>query len=113
MKKMFVYNITLNMDLSVEAEALEWAKDDFIPRVMKEGVFHEYQLCKLHFVDQDTPAYAIQFYCSDDQYKDHLLHSTGSKYLDWVNNQFGLKVMPFASILDIIEPAYLSFIHKN
>lgn len=101
------------MDILVEEEALSWIKDDFIPRVMKEGVFHEYQLCKLQFVDQETPAYAIQFYCSDDSHKNKLLHPTDSKYLDWVNDQYGLKVMPFASILDILEPAHLSFIHKN
>jgi Domain of unknown function (DUF4286) len=110
---MFVYNITLNMDMAIESEVLIWIKETFIPLVMKEGLFHEFQLCKLQFTDQDTPAYAIQFYCSDENEKNKLLHPTDSKYLDWVNDQYGLKVMPFASILDILEPAYLSFIHKN
>ena len=110
---MFVYNITLNMDISIESEALAWVKEIFIPKVMKEGLFHEFQLCKLYFVDQDTPAYAIQFYCSNELEKDKLLLTPDSKYLDWVNDKFGLKVMPFVSILDIMEPAYLSFIHKN
>lgn len=110
---MFVYNITLNMDPDTEAEGLSWIKSDFIPRVMQDGLFHEFQLCKLRFADQDTPAYAVQFYCSDDSEKEHLLHPGQSRYLDWVADRFGLRMMTFATVLDILEPAYLSFIHKN
>lgn len=64
-------------------------------------------------MDQDTPAYAIQFYSSNDIEKDRLLMNGESSYLEWVNEKFGLQVMPFATILDILEPAYLSFINKN
>lgn len=110
---MFVYNVTLNMDIEIEAEALEWVKSEFIPRAMKEGPFHEFQLCKLKFADQETPAYAIQFYCNGDMDMDELLNPVQSTYLEWVADRFGLQVMSFASVLDIIEPAYLSFIHKN
>lgn len=110
---MFVYNITLNMDVDIEHSALDWVKSEFIPRAMKEGVFHEFQLCKLRFADQETPAYAIQFFCSGAMDIDLLLNPVQSKYLEWVADKFGLQVMSFASVLDIIEPAYLSFIHKN
>lgn len=110
---MFVYNITLNMESDVESEALAWIKEELIPRIMKEGTFHEFQLCKIRFVDQDTPAYALQFYSSIEGEKDKLLLEGESSYLEWVNEKFGLRVMPFATILDILEPAYLSFINKN
>ncbi len=110
---MFVYNITLNMESDIEIEALAWIKEELIPRIMKAGTFHEFQLCKIRFMDQDTPAYAIQFYSSNDIEKDRLLMNGESSYLEWVNEKFGFQVMPFATILDILEPAYLSFINKN
>lgn len=110
---MFIYNITLNMETGVEEIAQAWIREEYIPRVMQDGMFHEYQLCKLKFLDQETPAYAIQFYCSDDLQKQSLLVMEDTPYLNWVNERWNLQVMPFASILDILEPAYLSFIHKN
>ncbi len=110
---MFIYNITLNMDESIEASAQTWIKEEYIPQVMQDGLFHEFQLCKLKFTDQDSPAYAIQFYCSDELQKATLLNPLNAKYLHWVNERWNLQVMPFASILDILEPAYFSFIHKN
>lgn len=110
---MFIYNITLNMDSGVELAVQAWIKEEFIPSVMQDGKFHEFQLCKLKFIDQETPAYAIQFYCSTGQQQDLLLDPLDSKYLHWVTERWHLEVVAFASILDILEPAYLSFIHRN
>ncbi|MEP7268384.1 MAG: DUF4286 family protein [Saprospiraceae bacterium] len=110
---MFVYNITLNMEYGIEVEALIWVENIFIPYVMKRGIFHEFQLCKLNFIDQYTPAYAIQFYCSNDADKDLLLEKGQTQYIEMVLEKWGLQVMPFATIMDIMKPAYLSFIHQN
>ena len=110
---MFVYNITLNMDVHIESEVVVWIKEVYIPILMQNGLFHEFQLCKLKFVDQETPAYAIQLYSSHQNKMDEMLNLDKYQLLEPVQDRFGIQVMPFASILDIIEPAYLSFIHKN
>lgn len=110
---MFVYNVTLNMEPLIEAEAVIWMENVFIPLVMKRGSFHEFQVCKLKFVDQENPAYAIQFYCSNEEDKGFLLNDGQAKYIDKVFETWGLQVMPFATVMDIIKPAYLSFIHQN
>lgn len=110
---MFLYNITLNMEEEIEPEAVIWMENIFIPLVMKSGYFHEFQVCKLNFVDQENPAYAIQFFCSADINKSALLKEGQRKYIEKVFAMWGTQVMPFATVMDIIKPAYLSFIHQN
>jgi hypothetical protein len=112
-RQMFVYNITLNMEPAIEMEAKLWMEQIFIPMIMKNGVFHEFQICKLQFVDQVSPAYAIQFYAAHEPDKNFLHSELQTKYLDIVFEQWGLQVMPFATMMDIIKPAYLSFLHQN
>ena len=57
--------------------------------------------------------YAIQLYCSKENKMNELLDLENINY--WIRwwYKWGFQIMPFASILDIIEPAYLSFINKN
>lgn len=101
------------MERPIENEALSWVKDEYIPFLMQVGLFHEFQFCKLKFSDQESPAYAIQLYCSKENKMNELLDLEKYQLLDPVMHKWGLQIMPFASILDIIEPAYLSFINKN
>jgi len=61
---MILYNVTVKIDKDVEAEWLQWMKEDHIPEVMDTGLFTENKLCRLLSIDDpDGTTYAIQFFC--------------------------------------------------
>jgi hypothetical protein len=57
---MFIYNVTVTMDASIQKEWLAWMKATHIPEVMKTGLFIENKVCKLVTEELET-TYAIQY----------------------------------------------------
>jgi hypothetical protein len=57
---MFIYNVTVTLDASIQNEWLEWMKATHIPDVMKTGLFVEHKICKLITEELET-TYAIQY----------------------------------------------------
>lgn len=59
---MYLYNVTVKIDLEKHDDWLHWMQTVHIPEVMQTGLFEQYRLCKL--LEQDESAgitYAIQY----------------------------------------------------
>ena len=57
---MYIYNVTVTIDASIQEEWLAWMKGSHIPDVMKTGFFVENRICKLLTEETET-TYAIQY----------------------------------------------------
>jgi len=63
---MIVYNITIKIDPEIEAEWIQWQKQDHIPEVMAADLFQDYKFYKL--MDQnesDGITYVIQYFTTE------------------------------------------------
>jgi len=57
-----LYNVTVNVDKSVEQDWLDWMKKVHIPEVMDTKLFQEYKIFRL-LVDEDQGnTYAVQYF---------------------------------------------------
>ncbi len=69
--KMIIYNVTINIDESVENQWLDYMKNRHIPDVLKTGCFVKSSISRLltRQADETGVSYAIQYHCENiDQY---------------------------------------------
>ena len=60
---MFLYNVTIGIDVGVEEEWLQWMTDHHIPRVMATGYFSDSKVYKvLHDQNDESTSYSFQFF---------------------------------------------------
>ena len=62
LEKMYIYNVTTNIEASVHDEWLRWMKEIHIPDVMATGKFLSAKMCKV-LVEEDMGGitYSVQF----------------------------------------------------
>jgi hypothetical protein len=59
---MIVYNITMKVNPDIEAEWLQWQKEEHIPEIMATGLFTAYRIfLLLEQDDTDGNTYIIQY----------------------------------------------------
>lgn len=98
---MFIYNVTVTLEESIQDEWLKWMKEVHIPDVMRTGLFVENKICKLLSEELET-TYAIQytFRTMDD------LHKYQREYAPRLQREhkdkFKDKFAAFRTILEII-----------
>lgn len=60
---MYLYNETVGIDASIETEWLAWAKNVYIPEVLKTNLFVDSKIYKvLHDSEDGSISYSIQFF---------------------------------------------------
>jgi hypothetical protein len=106
---MIIYNVTVNVDQSIEQQWLDWIKIH-IPKVLATGKFKEAKLTKV-LVEEELggTTYSIQYRAiSKDSLQDY--------YLNYANNLrkeglklFGDKTLAFRTELEVIDEYTVSF----
>ena len=65
---MIIYNITVNIEESVENEWLIWMKQIHIPKMMKTGIFTDSKMSKVLVEEQmGGITYSIQYSCLNNE----------------------------------------------
>lgn len=62
---MYIYSVTIKLDISIEKEWLEWMRGEHIAEVLATGMFQRYSFKQLlDPIDEDEPSktYIIQYY---------------------------------------------------
>ena len=62
---MLLYNITFGIDKGIEEEWIAWMKENYLPEVLKTGMFSDYKMYKVLTHDDETSvSYSIQCFSS-------------------------------------------------
>ncbi len=101
---MIIYNVTINIDLDVETEWVNWMKDVHIPDVMSTGLFLESRMMRVLSDDEGGNTYAIQYTAADmahyESYQE--LHST--RLQAETKKIYGGKFAAFRTLLEVVHP---------
>lgn len=62
---MLLYNVTVQIDRTVEADWLDWMQATHIPDVLATGCFLSGELFRLIDGQEDHTTYAVQYRCRD------------------------------------------------
>jgi ABC-type ATPase with predicted acetyltransferase domain len=58
---MYIYNITVNIEKSVEQEWLKWMQEKHIPEMLETGKFFEAKMCQVMVEESQGVTYSIQY----------------------------------------------------
>ncbi len=100
---MLLYNVTVNVEASIEEDWLQWMKEEHIPMVLNTGLFSGYRFGRLLVEEEVGRTYSIQYEASDLEsfrlyeqlYADELRRTTTQKY--------GSKIVAFRTLLDVFD----------
>ena len=105
---MIIYNVTINVDKTINTEWLAWIKEH-IPEVLATGKFTEAKLTKVLVADDETDTYSIQYRAHSREALDayyaedaELLRSDGLKR--WAD-----KSLAFRTELEVIDEYSVNF----
>lgn len=62
---MVIYNVTVNVDVEVQTEWLDWMYKVHIPEMMATGKFLDYRVCRVLQDESDGVTYAVQYFSPD------------------------------------------------
>lgn len=98
---MYIYNVTVGVDKSIEKEWLIWMKEVHVPAIMETGLFVENKIYKVVGVEeQESVSYATQYVTKSlleiDQYLKHHAH----RLQDEGHAKFGDKQATFLTVLE-------------
>jgi len=71
-----LFNVTVAIEKTVEAEWIQWMKQEYIPAVMRTGCFTNYRMYKvLTHDDEGSNSYAVQYFAETlDKFMYYLEH---------------------------------------
>ncbi len=105
---MIIYNVTVNVDKSINTEWLKWIKEH-IPQVLATGKFKEAKLTKVLVEDKETDTYSIQYRAHsrealDTYYKEDAERLRGDGLKRWAD-----KSLAFRTELEVIDEYAVNF----
>ena len=99
---MIIYNVTINVEDSIELEWLKWMQQVHIPDVLNTGLFFEYRMCRLLVEEESGTTYTIQYTAKSlEDY--HLYQKQHAPRLQQeVLKKFGDKFVAFRSLMEVL-----------
>ena len=104
---MIIYNVTVNIDDSVQDEWLQWMKETHIPDVINTGMFSEAKLSRILAESEGGTSFSIQYLCESmdvlEQYQRTFAPALQAEH----NERYGGKFAAFRTLLEVeavLEP---------
>jgi hypothetical protein len=100
---MQVYNISFQIDPSLEFQWLEWMKNNFIPKVMASQNFNENKLYQIKVNADQAPTYTLQLYCDNIELWQAYQELQATAHLLEVQHTWGEKCYYFCTEMQIVN----------
>jgi len=104
LEKMYIYNVTTNIDASVHDQWLKWMKEIHIPDVLATGKFLSAKMCKV-LVEEDMGgiSYSVQFTTVDEETLRAYYNEDAPKLRQEALRLFANKFVSFRTELEVIS----------
>jgi hypothetical protein len=101
---MYIYNVTVGVDKSIEDEWLTWLKEIHIPAIMRTGLFVDNKIYKVVGVDeQQSISYATQYVARSLAEIDQYLKQHAHRLQEEGHQKFGDKQATFLTVLEEVK----------
>jgi pyruvoyl-dependent arginine decarboxylase (PvlArgDC) len=102
---MILYNVTVNIDLDVSKEWLDWMKKVHIPDVLATGLFLENKIARIHAEEEGGISYSIQYLLKNwEDYNTYQSEYAAELQKDH-QDKYAHKCVAFRTVLEIIHTA--------
>lgn len=105
---MIIYNVTINVDKSINTEWQEWIKEH-IPQVLATGKFTEAKLTKVLVADDETDTYSVQYRAHNREALDTYYAEDADRLRAEGLKRFADKMLAFRTELEVIDEYAVNF----
>jgi len=105
---MIIYNVTVNVDKTINKEWLTWIKEH-IPEVLATGKFKEAKLTKVLVADDETETYSIQYRAHSREALDAYYKEDAERLRGDGLKRFADKSLAFRTELEVIDEYAVNF----
>ncbi len=105
---MYIYNVTVNVDLTVHDQWLAWIKNH-IPEVLGTGRFTEAKLTKVLVEEEEGVTYSIQYTAKTREDLDLYYKNDADRLRKAGQELFADKCLAFRTELEILDQYTVSF----
>ncbi len=100
---MFVYNITMKVDNTIEEEWILWQKEIHIPEILSTGFFYEHRFYKLLEQDEgEGKTYVIQYFAMEKKDYEEYIHHHAPVLRERAFLKWGDQVTAFRTLLKAV-----------
>ncbi len=101
---MYLYNVTTNVDESIEAQWLQWMKELHIPAIIGTGKFLEATICKVMVQEEmGGVTYAVQYQSKSIELIEAYQKEEAIDLENEAQRIFGDKQFSFRTTLEVIS----------
>jgi len=101
---MILYNVTVKIDPSIESDWVEWMKTVHIPDVMKTGLFKEYKLCRLLYLEEtDGVTFAVQYLCKNMETLERYQKEFAKELQRDHTERYKNKYVAFRTLMEVLD----------
>jgi hypothetical protein len=101
---MFIYNVTIKVHSSIQAEWLIWMKNEHIPEVIQTGCFtHATILRLLEIDDSEGPTYAIQYHAESKSLYNNYIEKHSAQLKEKSYQKWGNQFIAFRSLMQVVN----------
>lgn len=100
---MIIYNVTINVDLDVHDQWLQWMKATHLPDVMATGLFLDQRMCRVLAEDEGGLTYAIQYTLPDMATYERYQKEHAPRLQAETQKHYAGKFAAFRTLLEVIH----------
>jgi hypothetical protein len=100
---MFVYNISFQIDASIESAWLNWIKQSFIPSCLSTDCFDDHQLYQLDLAADQPPTFTLQLFSKVASQLAEFQEKHAETLLFSVTEQWGERCFHFNTSMKIVH----------
>ena len=99
---MILYNVTINVEQSVEPEWLKWMRTEHMLDVLNTGMFTTAKIFRLLNVEQSegTTTYAVQYFAETRDHYDRYEQEFAVGLQQEAQQEFGTKTVSFRTLME-------------
>ncbi len=111
---MFLYNVTITLDLDIHEDWLQWMKNVHLPDVMATGMFVSYRMCRLMGHEhQDSEIYTMQYMAPDMEHLRRYQQDFAPELQRLFRERYEGKFAAFRTVMEIIAAGNEVIISEN
>ena len=100
---MFVYNITMKVDNTIEEKWILWQKEIHIPEILSTGFFYDHRFYKLLEQDEDEgKTYIIQYFALEKKDYEEYISQHATVLRDKAFQKWGNQFISFRTLLTTV-----------
>ena len=99
---MILYNVTINVEQTIEEEWLQWMKTEHVLDVLNTGMFKDAKVLRLLNVEQSegTTTYAIQYFAESMQHYERYQQEFAPALQREHLQRFGNQTVSFRTVME-------------